>query len=129
MIGCEAGQNSNTWYFGHVPGKALGQTYQPGECKLQCPDETGQGRPRIVCHSCCSDLVYDGFKEGSVPCDAADLGRGCWRPYEAAWKKDSTVLAAQAQQPGGGALQEPQWSSGQAAPVSFQAFAQKFPSK
>jgi len=64
--------------------------------------------------------VYDA---GTTACDAAYLGRGCWRPFETEWKKNGTVLAAQAQQRGG-RLQEPQWRSGQAAPVSFQAFAQ-----
>ena len=127
MSDCEAGQNSNTWLFVRVPGKAFGQTYAPGECTMVCPSES-HPEPRIVCHSCCADLVYDGFKDGTAPCDAAYLGRGCWRPFDGEWKKDHTELAAQAPQPGG-ALQEPLWRSGQAAPVSFQAFAQKFPPK
>lgn len=119
---CEPGTNSNTWGFGNVPGKALGQLYAPGECKMSCADDAK--RPStIICHSCCADIVYDSFKnDAKTPCEAADIGRGCWRPFGADWRKDLTVLGARAAQPNG-SLEEPMWKSGDSAPVKFQAWA------
>jgi hypothetical protein len=94
---------------------------------MYCPDESGSGAARIVCHSCCSDLVYDGRKDGTAPCDAAYVGRGCWRPFGESWKQDATVLAAQAQQ-SDGSLQTPKWQPVGAAPVDFQDWVKTWPS-